>query len=297
LDKPAGIIPALCTLTDARGNLDEKSERSLVRSNIEWGSSALAVSIVAGEFYKFTDAERVRSFEIVADEANGKVPIWAGVAHLGTEPSIELARKAKSIGVDGIIAQAGLVGKDASSATFEHFDTIMSRLDLPVMIQDAEDFNGIRIDPNVYVKLSDSHSNFVSVKIEGGKTLEKIREAKSMVGKRLSILGGMGGRLILDELALGTDGSIPNSCLTDLVVDTFRKNKAGLTDDAGNSFLRYKPWLDFQTKYSLSGSEIVKETLRLRGVVESSSTRSPHVPLSEEAKTELAHLLQRIGIN
>jgi dihydrodipicolinate synthase/N-acetylneuraminate lyase len=77
---------------------------------------------------------------------------------------------------------------------YEHFSTILSQIDIPVMIQDAEDFNGIHIDPSLYVKLAIEHSNFVSVKIEGGNTLQKIRQAKSLVHDQISILGGMGGR-------------------------------------------------------------------------------------------------------
>ena len=63
MDKPSGIIPALRYLTDARGKFDEESERSLVKRSIEWGVSGVAVSIIAGEFYKFTDNERKHTFE------------------------------------------------------------------------------------------------------------------------------------------------------------------------------------------------------------------------------------------
>jgi 4-hydroxy-tetrahydrodipicolinate synthase len=296
MDKPRGIIPALSTITKESGELDEESQRSMVRVNIEWGASGLATSIVAGEFYKFTDEERIKTFKIAVEEANGKVPVWAGVAHLGTEPSLALARKAKEVGVDGIIAQAGLVGKDASGAMSEHFDTILSKIDIPLMIQDAEDFNGFRIDPAMYSKLAGEYSNLVSVKIEGGNTLEKIREAKSLVGNRLSILGGMGGRLILEELALGTDGSIPNSCLMDLIVETFAKSVSGRSQEARETFSRCKPWFEFQSSHSSSASEIVKETLRLRGIVKSSATRSPHIPLDAKVKVELKNLLEQMDL-
>lgn len=269
----------------------------MVRANIKWGSSALAASIVAGEFYKFTDEERLATYRSVVDEADGKLPVWAGVAHLGTEPSIKLAKEAKDAGVDGIIAQAGLVGKDASDGSYEHFASILSRLDIPVMIQDAEDFNGIKIDPRMYAKLADEYSNLVAVKIEGGNTLEKIRETKSILGERkVSILGGMGGRLILEELPLGTSGSIPNACLADLVVETFSKSTSGRSDEARKSFTRMKPWLEFQTRHSLSASEIVKETLRARGVIKSSATRSPHVPLGDGPKSELRELLRGMSL-
>ena len=98
-----GIFPALSTPTNEKGELDEESLRSEVSSNIEWGAHGLAVSIIAGEFYKFTESERLRAFEVVVDEANGRVPVLAGVSHSGTEVCIHLARYAKDIGVDGIV--------------------------------------------------------------------------------------------------------------------------------------------------------------------------------------------------
>ena len=57
--------------------------------------------------------ENIR-LSIVVDEANGKVPVWAGISHLGTASSIELAKYAKDAGADGIIAQPALVGKEAA---------------------------------------------------------------------------------------------------------------------------------------------------------------------------------------
>ena len=293
--EPSGIIPALSTLCNDEGELDPESERSLVRASIDWGCTGVAVSIIAGEFYKFTDDERKRTFDIVIDAANGKVPVWAGVSHLGTASSIELAKYAEDAGADGIIAQPALVGKDAALGLHEHFQKIFSKVNIPLMIQDAEDFNGIKMEPGLYAKLANEFENFISVKIEGGKTLDKIRETRTTLGKRLSILGGMGGRLLLEELELGTAGSIPNPCMADLVVKAFNEYSAGDVEAAKNTFSKYKPWLEFQSQHSQSAFEIVKETLRLRGVVQSSFTRSPHAPMTNEAKAKLREILFSLG--
>jgi 4-hydroxy-tetrahydrodipicolinate synthase len=295
LEKPSGIIPALSTLCNDEGELDTESERSLVRTSIEWGCAGVAVSIIAGEFYKFTDYERKKTFDIVIDAANGKIPVWAGISHLGTASSIELAKYAEDAGADGVIAQPALVGKDASLGLHEHFQKIFSSVDIPIMIQDAEDFNGIKMEPGLYTKLANEFENFVSVKIEGGKTLDKIRETKTTLGKRLSILGGMGGRLLLEELELGTVGSIPNPCMTDIVVRAYNLFLAGDMEGAKKAFSTYKPWLEFQSLHSQSAFEIVKETLRLRGIVSSSFTRSPHLPMTNEAKTRLSEILSSMG--
>jgi 4-hydroxy-tetrahydrodipicolinate synthase len=296
LTKPSGIIPAISTLTDENGDFDEESERSLVRASIRWGASGIAVSIIAGEFYKFTDGERRRSFEVVVDEANGKVPVWAGISHLGTASSIEMAKYARDVGADGIIAQPGLVGKEAQLALHEHFTKIFSSVDLPEMIQDAEDFNGIRMEPGLYAKLANEFPQFVCVKIEGGRTLDKIKDTKITLGERVTILGGMGGRLLLEELPMGTAGSIPNPSMTDIVVESFNAFRADKREEATDIFSRYKPWLEFQNAHSQQALEIVKETLRLRGVVRSSSTRSPHVPMDVKVKSELRKLVQDMGM-
>jgi 4-hydroxy-tetrahydrodipicolinate synthase len=292
LKGPTGIIPALSTPTTDEGVLDEEGLRSLVDRNIGWGVQGLAVSIVAGEFYKFSDEERLRSFEVVVEQSQGRVPVWAGVNHIGTEPSVRLGRRAKDIGVFGLIAMPPFVGTKTDGAAQEHFDELLERVDLPLMIQDAEDFTGTHLRTNLYAKLGKEHDNLVSIKIEGGDTLKKVEDALGMEElSDLSVLGGMGGRLLLQELGLGTHGTIPGSCLTDLVVDIYREYRAGNSAAANALFASYRPWLDLITLNAASSAELQKETSRLRGIIGSSQTRSPHVPLGDDSKKRLAAII------
>jgi 4-hydroxy-tetrahydrodipicolinate synthase len=294
--KPIGIVPALNTITNKNGELDEEDQRSHVEFNIRSRVHGVAVSIVAGEFYKFSDDERKRIFSIVVDQANGRVPVWAGVSHLGTVPALELARYAKDVGADGIILMPALVGKEATLALYEHFSAVLEKVDIPLMIQDAEDFNGIRMCATLYARLAREYDNLVSVKIEGGNTLEKIPDIKDTLGDRLSILGGMSAKFLLEELKLGARGNIPNLCLSDLLVEVFENYVGGKIDRAREIFTHYKPWVDFMTLHALSSSEVEKETLRLRGIVKSSHTRSPHIPLTEESKAELRDLMKSLEL-
>jgi 4-hydroxy-tetrahydrodipicolinate synthase len=290
---PAGIIPALSTPTDRKGELDEGSLRSLVRHNIDWGVQGLAVSIIAGEFYKFSDEERLRSIEVVIDEANGKAPVWAGVNHIGTEPAVKLAAKAKDAGAFGLVSLPPFVGTKGDGASKEHFDELMERVDLPMMIQDSEDFTGVHMRTNLYVQLKQEHSNLASIKIEGGDTLKKMEDVLRISElEGVTVLGGMGAKLLLQELGVGTHGSVPASCLTDLVVGIYEDYTQGRTAAAKEMFARYRPWLDFLALHSASSAEVQKETSRLRGLIESSQTRSPHTPLGDDAKGALAAIVR-----
>ncbi len=162
------------------------------------------------------------------------------------------------------------------------------------MIQDSEDFNGIVLDPQLYAKLAKEYSHLVSVKVEGGNTFTKIRDAQKAVGDRLTIIGGMEAKQLLKELEAGAHGNIPDSCFSDLLTALFEKYRAGKTAEAENLFLQYKPWPDFLDRHAVSICEAEKELLRLRGVIKSSQTRSPHVPLDETAKVEIKELLARV---
>ena len=290
-------MPALNTLTTAEGELDLLSLRSLVRQNIKWGAHGFAVSIVAGEFYKFSDDERKRTFETAVDECGGRVPVWAGVSHLGTEPALQLARYAKDIGADGIIVMPGLVAKEASFSLYEHFKSFLERIDLPLMIQDSEDFNSIHMCTTLYEKLADQYSNLIAVKVEGDHTLEKIRDIRHVVGDRLIIISGKWAMLLFEELKLGAQGTIPDGCLTDILVETYENYLKGNLDKANRTFERYKRWVDFVSLHALSFHEIEKETLRFRGVINSANTRYPCVKLDEAAKQELKNLLTDIEVS
>ncbi len=295
MDRVRGIIPALSTPTDEKGEIDEGSLRSLANRNIKWGVHAVAVSIVAGEFYKFSDAERRKCFDIVVDATSGKVPVWAGISHMGTEPSIQLGQYAKDAGADGVIAMLPLGVRVPAMAQSEHFSRILEKVDLPLMIQDAEDFSGTSMRTSLLAKLSREYSNLVSIKVEGGDILQKIEDAMGLVeSKNFTVIGGMAARLLFEELDRGAQGNIPDACLTDLLVKAYNDYTAGRVEAARKNFAKYKPWVDFLTLHSGASAEIEKETLRLRGIIRSSHTRSPHIPLDQESKQELASIIKRI---
>jgi dihydrodipicolinate synthase/N-acetylneuraminate lyase len=292
---PSGIIPALSTPTNGRGELDEEGLRSLVARNVGWGVQGVAVSIVAGEFFKFSDEERRKSFDVVIDEANEHVPVWAGVNHIGTLPSIELAKYAKNAGAYGVITMPPLVGTRTDAAMHEHFSALLDAVDIPVMIQDAEDFTGVHMRTNLYSQLKMEHSNLASIKVEGGDTLKKMEDILCVKElRKLTVLGGMSGKFILQEVKLGTHGTIPASCLTDFLIEIYKNCTAGRDASAKKLFGKYKPWLDFVALNSASSAEVQKETSRLRGIIKSSHTRSPHVPLGSAAKRELAALVDKL---
>ena len=288
----SGVFPALCTVTDSRGDFDEGGMRAQVRANLRWGVNGLCPAIIAGEFYKFSEEERMRIVEAVVDEAGAKAPVLVGVSHSGTELAIRLARHAEDIGADGIIAMVPYFSHAPSRTIVEgHIGSICSATSLPVMLQDAEDARDIHICPTAYLDLADEHSNLAAIKLEGPATLDKLRDINRLMPNRVKVFGGMAAKLILQEAALGADGTIPSACLTDLIVEIWNRAKAGDAKGAGAAYARYRPWVDFFYGHTGATAETEKETLKFRGVIESATSRSPKIPLNEEMRNQLAKIL------
>ncbi|TLX98106.1 MAG: dihydrodipicolinate synthase family protein [Thaumarchaeota archaeon] len=292
-----GIIPALSTVMHEDGSIDEEGIRSLVRFNIEKGVHGFAVTIIAGEFYKLSDEERRRVFDLVIDEVNGKVPVFAGTSHTGTEPAIELSRYAEDAGADGVIVMPPFfVKRESELYLHEHFSRVANAVDLPVMIQDAEEFTGVTISSTLCSTLAAEHSNVFIIKVEGPRTLEKISEIRKLMGDGMVILGGMAARFLLEELEAGSQGSIPAGCLPELLVGVYNSHQSGDISGAKKTFALYKRWVDYLSLYPLLGIGLEKETERLRGIIKSSYTRGPKLDLQTNHTEALKKILAGIGM-
>ncbi|MCX6643048.1 MAG: dihydrodipicolinate synthase family protein [Candidatus Bathyarchaeota archaeon] len=293
----AGVFPALCTVTNSDGDFDEEGMRAQVRANINWGADGVCSTIIAGEFYKFSEEERMRIAESVIDEARSKIPVLVGVSHSGTELAVRLARHAENAGADGLIAMVPYFSHNPSKTIVErHISAICEATNLPVMFQDAEDATGIHICPTFYIDLSEKHSNLASIKLEGPGTLDKLRDIGRLMPGRVSVFGGMAAKLILQEAKLGADGTIPSACLTDIIKGIWSAAKNGNSEVAETRYARYKQWVDFFHSHPGATAEIEKETLRFRNIIENTTSRSPRVPLTQEERVKLTQILDEMKL-
>lgn len=293
----AGVYPALCTVTDAKGDLDVAGMRAQVEANIEWGAEGVCPGIIAGEFFKFGEEERMDILDATVEAADGRVPVLFGVSHSGTELAIRLAKHAEDRGADGVIAMVPYFSHTPSRAiVLKHIGAICDATSLPVMLQDAEDATGIHICPTTYLDLADEHSNLASIKLEGPGTLDKLRDINRLMPGRVSVFGGMAAKLILKEAELGADGTIPSGCLTDLIKQIWTPAKKGNWKRAEEAYAKYKPWVDLFHGSPGATAEIEKETLKSRGVILTATSRSPKVPLSEDGRQRLAEILGALNL-
>ena len=293
-----GIYPALSTPCDDDGRLDEASLRREVRWNIEQGAHGVIVSIMSGEFHKFSDAERMRSYEIVVEAAGGEIPVLAGPSHSGTEVVIQLAQHAQKVGADGLVVLPpyfNLRDGKAALSLWDHYAAIAEQVEIPIMIQDCEG-TGPFMCAQLFKDLAEAFEAIVAVKLEGPTSFRKAQQMREMAPE-VVLFGGMAAVNLNAELEIGVAGNVPDACLTDVLVEVYEHFVAGRMEAAETRFAAYKTWLDFLHLHRRSNYEVEKETLRQRGVIASSYTRLPHGPsLTEADKAALNQILRELDL-
>ena len=84
--KLAGIITAMVTPLDDKGNICKERTAGLVNKLINEGVSGLFILGTNGEFFSFTDDEKVEYSKWVVELADGRVPVYACLLYTSPSP-------------------------------------------------------------------------------------------------------------------------------------------------------------------------------------------------------------------
>src|SRR4030042_5289097 len=142
--KPEGIFPALVTpFTNDGKAVDEERLRVLVNHCIELGVHGVVPCGTTGEFVNLTKEEKKQVLKVVVDEVNGRVPVIAGTGASGTSEALEMTRYAKDIGATAALIVTPYYLKPADRGIYEHYSTIASEVDLPIILYNIPQCTGL----------------------------------------------------------------------------------------------------------------------------------------------------------
>lgn len=204
--KPSGILPALVTpFTKDGREVDEGQLRKLVNSCIEQGVSGLVPCGTTGEFVNLSVDERRLVIDVVVDEVDGRVAVVAGTGASGTDQALRMTRYAKDSGVDAALVVTPFYLKPTDRGIYEHFYTIASEVDLPVILYNIPQCTGVWLTWQMVEDLADV-PNIVGLKDSSGElkyvlaVLEKVRD-------KINVMCGY-DEVVLSALAAGASGAI-----------------------------------------------------------------------------------------
>jgi 4-hydroxy-tetrahydrodipicolinate synthase len=292
--KPEGIFPALVTPFTADGkNVDEEKLRILVDHCIGLGVHGVVPCGTTGEFVNMTTEEKKRVIKIVVDQVNGRVPVIAGTGASGTDQAVEMTKYAKDVGVTAALIVTPYYLKPADRGIYEHYSTIASEVDLPIILYNIPQCTGLDLPWQMVEDLAQI-PNIVGVKDSSGQlkfilaVLEKVRD-------KINVLCGH-DEVVVAGLAAGCSGAILASAnvIPDVWVEIYDHVRKGELQQARE--LQYKVQ-KIARILANSGAVGTKEALNMMKIKVGPVRKPLSVggELTYESREELRLDLEKIG--
>ena len=283
-----GLMPAMVTPFDERGELDLAATEAVIEHFIEAGVSGISPLGSTGEASHLTAEERKRFAEEVTRIVSGRVPVVVGVGFSGTRETAELARHAQEAGADAVLVVSPFYWKVGEEALFRHFASVAGSVDIPVVVYNLPMLTGIDLSPSLVARIAAECPNAVAIKdtvTEYNHVVAVLQEIKP-TRPDFSVLCGWED-LILPSLIAGADGSI---CAFANVAPELFVNlvEAAASGDLTRAAELHRQVLTLVTLGAYSDPPIgaVKLAMNKLGVPISPTVRGPALPATDEEAVE-----------
>jgi dihydrodipicolinate synthase/N-acetylneuraminate lyase len=289
-----GILPALCTTFGMDGALDLDAQREAVRFVLASGANGIVCFGLAGEVNKLTPDERKQLSSVIIAEVDGRVPVLVGVGAESLYTARDLAKYVESAGADGVVVPPPITSHCDESGLAPYFAAIADSTSLPMTIQDAPAYLGMKLSAAGIRSLAEAHPNIKYVKIESGP--EETARWVADLSPAVEVLTGNAGMFLIDDIHLGAVGNVPGTELTDVLVSVYRDETQGRGQAARQNFNRLLPYLMFSLQGIDHYNACTKEVMVRRGILKRAGLRSPAPALDGVAMGMLDRLASEMGL-
>ena len=214
---------------------------------------------LAGETNQLTHDERMRFPETVVKAARGRVPVAIGVHGKTNEEAVEFARNADRIGADALIALGRRDETKNPSELEAYYTAIASASKLPLILQVSNET--MTVDFNISLAKKLPTVRYVKEENSPVPALvtRYVKEAKGL----LTVSTGGGARNFMNEMARGSDGTMPGAGFADIQAQIWDWYQAGKKKQSRELFAKM---LMMAVLEQHTGYIVQKEILRRRGV-------------------------------
>jgi 4-hydroxy-tetrahydrodipicolinate synthase len=284
-----GVFPAATTHFHDDGSLDLESNAAHLNAMIDAGIHGLVMLGTVGENCSLERDEKIEVLRMAVSTVAGRIPVLTGVAEYTTKMACDFAKAAATAGVDGLMVLPGMVYKSDPRETAEHFRTVASATDLPIMVYNNPISYGVDITPEQMQQLADV-DNIVCIK-ESSDDPRRITDLFNVLGDRFDIFVGVDD-LALEGVMLGAIGWISglvnafpaeNRLIWDLAT-------AGKYEQAREIYRWYMPLLHLDTHVKLV--QYIKLAQAECGYG-SELTRPPKLPLVGAEREEVLGIIRK----
>ncbi len=293
LKKFQGTATALVTPFRANGTMDEQVLRRLVDFQIQGGVEALVPVGTTGESPTLSYEEHYRVFDIVIEQAKGRVKIFAGTGSNSTQEAIEQTKYAKRAGADAALVVGPYYNKPTQEGYYQHYHAIAEAVDIPIIVYNVPGRTGGNIEAATTLRMAEEIPSVVAVK-EASGNMTQIMEIARNRPKDFSLLSG-DDALTLPIMSIGGDGCV--SVVSNEVPREFSEMvRCCLNNQWEKARELHNRLLPLMNANFIEANPIpVKAALAMMGLIEE-AYRLPLVPINSRNREKLKKILDDLGL-
>ncbi|HVT97696.1 MAG TPA: 4-hydroxy-tetrahydrodipicolinate synthase [Acidobacteriaceae bacterium] len=289
-----GCGTALVTPFRADGSIDERALYDLARWQVESGIDWLVACGTTAETPTLDEGEWLEVIRIVADAAQGRVPVWAGCSHNSTREAIARTRTASQIpGVTAILSANPWYNKPTQEGQFQHFRAVAQAVNLPIVLYNIPGRSAANLEPATVLRLIEAAPNIEAVKESSGN-LVQITELITRAPKEFRVFSGDDG-MTLGVIGVGGAGLV--SVASNIIpAEMAEMVKAALANEwSAARRINKKYFRLMQGLFKETSPGPAKAILAMMGKLEE-HYRLPMVPVSDGTRAFLERMAGELGL-
>jgi dihydrodipicolinate synthase/N-acetylneuraminate lyase len=251
------------------------------------GQHGIVWPVMVGEFYLLGESERIRHLEPLLEKVDRRLPVVFGCSGTSVPQVLQFAREAQKAGADAIIAMPP--ARTTQAVGMDMFRRLGDAFDGPIILQNASDYVPLSAEQVAAVVADVPQIEYVKEERPPGP--RHIGEIHQLLGDKIkTIFGGVGGRLLPEELARGAGGCMPACQVADILAKVIELWWAGDEAAARGLHQRLLPILVRERQ------SLMRYILKRRGVFTSTVQRAAAGPfeLDDHDRREISILIETV---
>ncbi len=288
-------MPALVTPFTRDGDINEEGFKQVIDYTISKGATGVVPAGTTGEFSYMRIEERKKLLKLTVEFVDGRVPIVAGTGLHTTDATVNLTKYAADLGCDAALVISPYFLRPADKGYYEHYATIASKGDLPILLYNIPQCTLGVLNSNVVEDLAEL-DNVVGIKDSSG-SVPYILELIQKLNGKMEVLCGADENF-LSAVVAGSNAAIMASAnvIPHLWLDIMKKVKEGKMNEAAELQRTTQTFARMVLKFGAAPP--VKAALRMLGINAGRSRMPLNTggTLTPEIKEEIRIELEKMGL-
>ncbi|PHI40308.1 4-hydroxy-tetrahydrodipicolinate synthase [Actinobacillus succinogenes] len=261
--KPKGVVAPVLTALDENEKFNSEAYKEFIDYLIKAGIHGIFPLGTNGEFYAFSQSEKLEIIKVAIEAVNGRVPVYAGTGCITTKETIEFSNKVLDLGVDVLSVISPYFVSVNQDDLYRHFNSVAQNVNAPILMYNIPARSGNNIDYKTVKKLAEENSNIIGIKDSSGNFDNTLKYIENTV-TNINVMAGSDS-LILWTLLAGGTGAISgcSNVFPELMVSIYEYWKQG---DFKNANEAQKKIRAFRNVMQMGNpNSVVKRAVQLRG--------------------------------